>query len=871
MREYKKVSRKDIINVIILGIVLLCIVGGLTQGDYLYGSTTDWENQHFLIPEYLRERFYNTGQLFPNFAFETGGGQNIYYLAYYGLMSPFLYLSYLFPFLEMRIFVTGLNILTVFISTLMIYIWLRKKNTSRVSMITSFLFMMATPIIYHSHRHFMFVNYLPFLIGALMAIRSHYERREKGKSGRLWIVALCSYCIITTSFFFSVGSILAMGIYSLMLYLEKEKKFNIKDCAVYILPVIISVTVGIIMSAILILPTAFTLLDREVDPANVVKLTELLPKLDLDYFVYSVSGMGLTAISIYAMVAAFLGKRKDRKFLAVFLFVIACLPVIIYLMNAGMYVDGKVIIPLLPLVMILVADYIKGVIIKDKSAIKIVVIGTILCVVALVFNQRGATKLAFVVDVITMGICFTLYYYKKWSYVFILPAMLTSFFVSLVVSSSDELISNADTNDTVISNIKESVENVINNDSELHRFSDYYDTTKTVNKVYAIGYYSDTIYSSVSNIRYKDFYYKQITNNNECRNTALMSQPKSVIFSMYMSEKYLISDSAYVPAGYEQISKNGSVYMYESEDVLPIGYGTNSIIKRSEYDKIDFPTKLEVLLKCTVIEDKEFDKISLDLDDAQIYTAQTFESNISKVDLELKVKEDISEISKTDNGYQVDSERILRFTADFPKEKEDKVLFIRFNVDNDFEGREKDVYVTINGIKNKLTEPGWKYHNQNYSFEYVVSSNEGMDGLDFVLSSGLYTIKDIECYEMPYSSISNISEEVVTFTMDKEKTIGDTISGEIQLSNASWLHLSIPYDEGFSIYVDEEKVPYYKSDVDMMGFLVDKGKHNIRIEYVAPLWQEGKIISVIGVILLAILVVFDRKRFNLNYIKKVKE
>ncbi len=868
MKKYSNISQKDIINIAILGIVLLCIVGGLTQGGFLYGSTTDWENQHFLIPEYLRERFYNTGQLFPSFAFETGGGQNIYYLAYYGLMSPFLYVSYLFPFLEMRTFIIGLNILTVFISTFMIYVWLRKKYTSRVSMVTSFLFMMATPIIYNSHRHFMFVNYLPFLIGALMAIRSHYERQEVGKSGRLWVVALCTYCIITTSFFFSVGSILVIGIYSLMLYLDKVEKFNLKESAMYILPIVISVIIGIMMSAILIFPTAFTLFDREVDPANVVKLTQLLPKLDLDYIVYNPGGTGLTAISVYAMVAAFFGKRKDRKFLSILMIIIACFPVVIYLMNAGMYVDGKVIIPFLPLIMILVADYIKGIILKNKNAIKIALIGTALCLVALIINERGTAKLAFTADIIAMGVCFAIYYVKKWSYVVILPAMLTSFFVTIIVSGSDELLSNADANDMVIATIKESVENVISKDDEFYRFADYYDTTKTVNKIYTSGYYDNTIYSSVSNIRYKDFYYNQITNNNECRNTALMSQPKSVIFSMYMCEKYLISDSAYVPAGYKQISKTGNVYIYESDDVLPVGYGTKNIIKRSEYEKIDFPIKLEVLMKCSVIEDDVFDNVASSLKDANISTANTFKSNITKVDLGLRLREDIPEITKTDKGYQVDSKRIIRFTADFPEVKEDKVLFIRFNVDNDFEGREKDVYVIIDGIKNKLTEPGWKYHNQNYSFEYVVSSNEVMEGLDFVLSSGLYTIEGIECYEMPYSSIAKVSENIDEFSISREETIADTIKGEVKLSETSWLHLSIPYDTGFSVYVDDEEVQYYKSDVGMMGFLVDEGQHSIKILYEAPLLSKGKIVSIVGLVFFAVLIIFNDKKLITKIIKK---
>ena len=46
----------------------------------VFGAKVDWISQHSVIPDYFRKQFYETGNLFPEFAMNLGGGQNIYIL-----------------------------------------------------------------------------------------------------------------------------------------------------------------------------------------------------------------------------------------------------------------------------------------------------------------------------------------------------------------------------------------------------------------------------------------------------------------------------------------------------------------------------------------------------------------------------------------------------------------------------------------------------------------------------------------------------------------------------------------------------------------------------------------------------------------------
>ena len=61
--------------------------------------------------------------------------------------------------------------------------------------------------------------------------------------------------------------------------------------------------------------------------------------------------------------------------------------------------------------------------------------------------------------------------------------------------------------------------------------------------------------------------------------------------------------------------------------------------------------------------------------------------------------------------------------------------------------------------------------------------------------------------------------------------------------------MSIPYDLGFNILVDGEKVEYEVVDVNFIGFKIDKGHHDIRIEYSSPFKKIGIVLSIIGIIL----------------------
>ena len=140
----KKLKKNDYINLIILISTFIIIILILTKFNYIYGSKKDWTNQHYIIPEYFRQLFYATKQVIPSFAFNLGGGQNIFNLSYYGLFSPYIILSYFLPFISMMHFFIGINIIIVIASIILMYLWLYNNNFNRkICFFGSFVFLLS--------------------------------------------------------------------------------------------------------------------------------------------------------------------------------------------------------------------------------------------------------------------------------------------------------------------------------------------------------------------------------------------------------------------------------------------------------------------------------------------------------------------------------------------------------------------------------------------------------------------------------------------------------------------------------------------------------------------------------------------------------
>ena len=161
---------------------------------------------------------------------------------------------------------------------------------------------------------------------------------------------------------------------------------------------------------------------------------------------------------------------------------------------------------------------------------------------------------------------------------------------------------------------------------------------------------------------------------------------------------------------------------------------------------------------------------------------------------------------------------------------------------NGQEEQESNISFSINGQDNILTHKGWRYPNNNFDFNYCIG---GTNDLEIKVSPGVYNVSDIHTYILDNSFISsNDFDEFEISSMDS-----NGISGSIDVTQDGYFILKVPYDKGFKIFLNGDIINYSIVDDTFIGFYLNKGSYNIRVEYEPPYLNYGKCLSIVGFII----------------------
>lgn len=830
--------KKDFWNLFFLTVLVLGIIVCFIYPNKLFGSVTDWGSQHTMIPEYLRTLFYQTGDLFPDFMMHLGSGQNIYNISYYGLLNPIVLLSFLFPFIKMVDFMTIASIIGVLCSVYVCYYWLSKKGFSRsITFIATLVFTCAAPLIFHAHRHIMFINYMPFLMFGLIGVDKYFEQNKRS------FITLSVLGMVLTSYYYSIGGILVLIIYGVYEYLKKEKHITVKKFLLDSLKFLYPILLGVGLSAILLLPTAYVIFNGRSggkEPLSLAKL--LIPHFDINALVYSSYSIGLSAIAIVSLFHTFFTKKKENIFLGITLFIVLSIPIIMYALNGMLYVRAKVLIPFLPLFVLLIAFLLHD-LEQKKTNIKLEIV--VLILFAFFWSWRGYHQNWFFVDLAFVFVYLFAYFkwQKKWLYMF--PIGILSIAIAFA-SNHNEKYELRDNYNRVFSNQKANlIRSTISKDKEFYRFNDLTDTLLTSNKVYHPHYYSTSLYSSTFHQPYKDFFYNEMGNADTYRNRLVTSSSNNIFFQTLMNVKYVLAKIGEQPVGYELVEQKGEYGVYKNDNVYPLGYVTTNIYKKSFYDSLKYPYNIELLMNGVVVEDNGQD---------------TFESQLKTKTIEYPSSVDGLKVTKTDRGYIVTAKKNIKFDIPLKEPiKDNQILMIKFRIEKSQNCKKGDLSIAINHISNKLTCQQWMYHNGNFDFEYAISGTE-VDHLSIYMSKGTFEIVDIENYVLDYNTFKENSKLVDPMILDMKKTKGDNIYGTIEVAQKGYFVLSIPYDKAFQIKVDGKKQEFNQVNETFIGFPLEKGTHQIEITYKAPWKNIGATISIVSVVLFGIMLYFDKKR-----------
>lgn len=842
---------KQTIPYLLLGMFTLFFCWFFCGRYGVFGSKVDWISQHSVLPDYFRQQFYNTGQLFPEFAANIGGGQNIYNFAYYGLYSPVVLISYFLPFVKMSDYMMAAGVISLLAAVLLFYKWLLRRGiTSRLSFLTALLFLLSGPMIYHSYNQIMFVNYMPFLCLAFLGVDRYFEKQKAG------LYTISVFLMILTSFYFSIGGMFALVLYVIYRYTEGKEKLgeNIKilgfvsDGFRFLLPMLTAV----LMSAVLLVPTAMALAGGREGGHKTALSALLIPEIPIFRVVYTPYGIGLTTLAITVLITGLTYRKLYEKFLHIACIVILAVPLFAYLLNGGLYIRDKVMIPFLPFLCYLIATYLE----KQKRREISFWAGALpfLLTIVLVYMGREQGKYSeylgwVLVDALVMLVCYLIFYWKKFDWVLIVvPIGFLALYGVVLHKSADKMIEPAFYEEVTNKQIRTEIEELTEKENGFYRMEQSGTTSENaanLNRIWNMQQYVSSIYSSSYNPAYQKFRTETFLVEQPFRNVLMQSVTENPIYQKLMGVKYILSEQEIT--GYQQEKKVGDVTVYKNEEVLPIAYVTNQMISEKAYEDLAFPYSQLAFLRFAV---------GKSVNDT-VNPKEVLNSQVKETGAEIPM-EDTKAIEKIEDGYHIKSKKIQNVKLKISEEaQKEEILFVQFELKN--YKTSKDVSVWLAGVKNKLSAGSHIYYNGNTTFTYAVNLKAGQTEVNLGLGAGNYEIRNLRCY------IGNTDESLKTlcqseFRMDKAQTKGNRIVGSVDGVKDGYLITSIPYDEHFEVKIDGKDVKYEKVNTAFLGVKMPVGTHEVEIVYHAPGLKMGKVLSVTGLLLLAGMMLWNKKK-----------
>ena len=828
----------------------------------IFGAKVDWLSQHSVLPDYFRQQFYATGKLFPEFAANLGGGQNIYHFAYYGLYSPLILPSYLLPFVKMSDYIMAVSITGLTASVLLFYYWLKSRKTDTgTAFILSLMFLLAGPMIGQYSGQIMFVDYMPFLCLALIGVDRYFEQEKSG------LFTISVFLMIMTSFYFSIGGMLALVLYGLHRYFEQREECRVTvstfliDGLCFVRPMLLAVLMG----SFFLVPTALALTGGRSKGQNISLASFFIPQITVERFAYSIYGIGLTTLVITVLLTGLLYRKVYEKVLTYGCVIVLVIPVFAYLLNGGLYIRDKVFIPFLPLLCYLISIYLEKCRKRELSFIAGIVPYIITTIFVYIARNQFVSKgigesiwKALLAESILFLICYVLYcamkrYYKETKEILMLA--LPSVICLAVTMNTfyqmkpDRYVSRKLYRDVVGEQNRQAVKEALKDDDGYYRTEQMGsddENAADLNRIWDVDQNITSIYSSAYNPDYQTFRQKTFRLEEPFRNGMMQSVSKNPVFQRMMGVRYIVSDSD-VP-GYTLVKKCGTTGIYQNKDAAPVMYATDRVMTEEEYKKLAFPYNQTAFLEYAVVGEHT------ESSDQNIMTAYKPVS-MKKADAQDGWRIHAKKMKKTTFSIQ----QVQQKTAQ-EKKQENRILFLKFRVDNAHPN--KDVAVWINGIRNKLSAKDHVYYNENKIFTYAVPLKDGEDNISVTFGKGKYRLSQVQAYlgSLPERSETLYQSEV---QVDKKQTKDNVIQGMIQVKNNGWFITSIPYDTHFKMYIDGKETKIQKVNMAFLGCKIRRGKHEVKIIYHAPGTTTGKVLSLIGIAgFLLVLVQEKRKQKN---------
>lgn len=895
---YKQSDRLMNKSLFIRYTIIFLLVFFMTMGLFLIAGksfiwVSDPYHQHlpavYYFSEYMREGIQNLfhGKIyFPTFDLSIGYGSDILTtLNYYAFGDPLNLVYIFFNPSKTEYVYTFLVALRMYLAGFSFIIFTRFfKNEDWAILLGSIVYTFSGFSIVSATLHPFFLNAMIYFPLVLLGVEKIFRQKKPALFMLMIAISLIS------NFYFAYMILVLAFIYAAVRYLLFSKDKSLVHFLLVLIRFILYTITSLLLSAVLFLPILLGFLNNgrtEIGTSKVMFLYPLAYYFEIFQNMFSpISGatagiywsnISLAVIGLFSIILLLLdrGKWNLKLYLSLSIFSIS-LPFIGKILNGYSYVTNRWVFAFILLVAYIVVKMAPSLLILSKeklTKLSVIMLGYVAIIFLLrpLFNVNTIftiVNILFLLFVIT--ILFVRSDFRKSLRTTILFVASLFSIISLMAYKIIPMVPRYLELGSVIPLIKsdpikmaKSMPDYKNYRVDAERSADY---VNSVNASLVNGVNSVANYFSIVPQETMDFF-DSMKSSDQRFQINLGGLDDRLYLQTLLSTKYFASNSAnpIPPRGYSLVKKensseiNKTYTLFESQYSLPLGYSYSEGISKSSFDELNPVEKQETMLRGVVLENVI--------------------GPLSKVKEKSDVQLHKFEISDTDGVEVIDGKvNVLKpngsITLKFKGRSDSETYFYLKGIENlsifEAEESQKKDFERLKGSFDRFySEPistmsiTAKGVRSNYHTVYSIDNKYNVKSDDFLVNVGYskeaqnkivvrFNNKgsfDFESMEIITQPMDNIDKQVADLSEEPlkiRKNSGNSISGEVNFSKSRFLAISIPYSDGWKVFIDGKEQKLELANLMFMGTMIKEGKHQVLFKYETPGIKVGICLSLIG-------------------------
>ena len=917
-----KTAAYFIIYTIAFALLLLIVFIDFIRFDKTLIWKADGISQYYpravFYTDYIRELFSNlfSGNFkLPMYDFRLGLGGEITYS-----LEPLYLLFALFGREHTELAYTLLVLLRFYcagITSSILFLYLKKDYFT--TFIASIVYVFCGFSLYGGARHPMFM--VPMIMLPLLVIAVEEIFRHK----KWYLCTILVAVSLFSNYYYLYMTTLGMVIYFFVRFFcqkEKEKR-SVKNFLSYVGIVSGSYLLGVAMSCIVLVTTFGLYVGSGRSGSTLVKTPSLFYYGEewlvrcFETFLTTANSpgdwlkLGFLPIAYLAVVFLFLRRgKKELKVLSVIAVIMMSLPVVGVVFSGFDSVSNRWCYLLALLVAGIVAECLPEMFRMDRREMKIcgaaVGVYGFLTFFGNVMTTRY-TKLAFVCLVLTFAVVLLCQErIREWTK-YTKQAMMILLTFAMVLHSGHSLYSMSGV-------VREyaapgEAEKMSNNTpllalSELEDESFYRASTPklnywTISSSIMHDYNSISMFNSTFNGSITEYLETMgstsysVTQLFGMSNRAYMNALAAVKYYAYFNE----SQRA-LPYGYEEVLKtevNGKeTTVCENKNALSLGYTYDSVITEEELEAYDVTERQEIMMQTAVIAEEdesgavqhaELEQLELTGEEIPILSVEEAGIRLTDIALIAGAEAELETAAESDldsdNLAEEDAEdTTYQLTLYFEGQPNSETYLVLEQ--GLLEGDMSEAAINIglqtegNNLSYKFRSDDDRYGSRQENYIFNLGYHEdAITSCTITMSrEGMIQFENLKLYSQSMDKMESYSNALKEDILENVVIDTNQISGTVELEEDKLLVLSIPYQNGWTVYVDGEQADAVRTNYMYIGIPLTAGAHTIELEFAIPGVKYALVImpgAVVLFIVLSLGSVIRRKRKHKRETKHQKQ